>query len=342
MDFNTIFQFNTKKFWWMDVVFYFVISLLISTIFCYAIFLVKNSLLKQDIEKQVEALQTVGTAQQKADEAEVINYKRKINDFTDLLQSHQFTSNVFAFMQQQTLPNVWFKQFSLSGKNATVQLTGEADDMDTISRQVAVFEKNKYVKSLGTLTSSVGTDARNSFNVNLVLNADIFDYLSVVPPAAVPAVVEPPVNPGDSGDGTPVEQPVVKSSEKMILSFHLLLNPEVVGALDQENHKITLDVPGGTDIKNLTPSIMVSAMAAFAPANTSQDFTNPVTYTVTAEDGSTQDYVASVVVSPASGESGQKGSAAFIILIVVSLIVVAVLVVVLLILRKRRSQKEII
>jgi hypothetical protein len=86
---------------------------------------------------------------------------------------------------------------------------------------------------------------------------------------------------------------------------------------------------------------MVSSSATFAPANTSQDFTSPVTYTVTAEDGSTQDYVVSVIVSPASQESGQKGSSVFAI-IVVSLIVVAILTAVLLILRKRRIQKQII
>ena len=38
MDLSAIFQIRTKKFWWMDVIFYFVISLLVATVFCYGIF----------------------------------------------------------------------------------------------------------------------------------------------------------------------------------------------------------------------------------------------------------------------------------------------------------------
>jgi len=56
MDFSTIFQLRTKKFWWMDVIFYFVISLLIATALCYVIFLIKDNLLRQDIKKETAAL----------------------------------------------------------------------------------------------------------------------------------------------------------------------------------------------------------------------------------------------------------------------------------------------
>ena len=53
MDFSVIFQLRTKKFWWMDVIFYFVISLLIATLFCYVIFLTKNNFQREDIKKEV-------------------------------------------------------------------------------------------------------------------------------------------------------------------------------------------------------------------------------------------------------------------------------------------------
>ena len=91
-------------------------------------------------------MQTVGTDQQKEQETEVIDYRKKINDFTDLLKNHEFASNVFAFMQAQTMPNVWFKQFSLDEKNNAVQLSGEADDMDAFSRQVAALKKINMLK----------------------------------------------------------------------------------------------------------------------------------------------------------------------------------------------------
>lgn len=181
MDFSAIFQIRTKRFWWMDVIFYFVISLLIATILCYFIFSIKNGLQKEDIAKETEALQTVGTAQQKVYESEVEIYQKKIGDFSGLLKNHEFTSNVFAFMEAQTMPNIWFKQFGLDEKNNRVQLSGEADNMEDFSRQVAVFEKNKYVKSIGNLNSSLGASARVQFNLDLVLDQNIFGYLSGLP-----------------------------------------------------------------------------------------------------------------------------------------------------------------
>ena len=71
-------------------------------------------------------------------------------------------------MQAETMPNIWFKQFSLDAKNASVQLSGEADSMDSFSRQVSVFEKNEYIKSLGNLSSSLGQAAKINFNIRIV------------------------------------------------------------------------------------------------------------------------------------------------------------------------------
>lgn len=323
------------------MIFYFVISLLIATIFCYVIFLVKNSFLRQDIEKQIEALKTVGTEQQRADEREVIIYKKKINDFATLLQNHHFSSNVFAFMQQETMPNIWFKQFSMNQKSSTVQLSGEADDLDAISRQVAVFERSRYIKNFGTLTTSLGTTARSGFSVNLSLNENIFNYLAIEPLFGESEEPEPEEgNPPPENNG-PEASPGAENDAKFILSFRLPLNPEVVGVLDHTNYTVTLAVPYETDVANLEPTILVSPGATVSPASKiEQNFAGPIIYTVTAQDGSTQDYTARVIVGlpPAERETSQAGAFGLII-IVFCFIIILVLAVVLLILRKRKKQK---
>ena len=136
---------------------------------------------RKDIKDEEIAMQTVGTDQQKEHEKYVINYRNKINDFAKLFKNHEFASNVFVFMKTQTMPNVWFKQFSLDKKNNVVQLSGETNDMDAFSRQVAIFEKNKYVKNIGTLNSLLGESAMIKFNIDLVLDQNIFSYLSNTP-----------------------------------------------------------------------------------------------------------------------------------------------------------------
>ncbi len=129
MEFSLSSQFKNNKFWWADVVFYFVMSLLVATVFCYGIFFVKNGIQRKDMEKEISALQTVGTARQKEQEKQVIAYQSKINDFSILLENHEFASNAFAFMEAQTMPNIFFKQFILDEKNAAVQLSGQAENM---------------------------------------------------------------------------------------------------------------------------------------------------------------------------------------------------------------------
>jgi len=51
-------------------------------------------------------------------------------------------------------------------------------------------------------------------------------------------------------------------------------------------NNVLINMPCGTDVTNLIPNITISAGATISPASgVAQDFTNPVTYTVTAEDG---------------------------------------------------------
>ncbi len=96
---------------------------------------------------------------------------------------------------------------------------------------------------------------------------------------------------------------VAKSSEKSILSFKLSgFDPEVDGTINETNYTVYAVVPDGTDLTKLMPIITVSDKATFSPASSGyEDFTNPVVYTVTAEDGSTQDYTITVVTESNSG-----------------------------------------
>ena len=333
MDFLTLFQLRTKRFWWMDVIFYFVISLFLSVIFSYIIFLTKNNLQREEIKKQIDALQTVGTLQQKQRESEVFNYQKKINDFNKILNNHQFTSSAFAFLESQTLPNVWFKQFNLDPKNNGLQLAGETEDIDSFSRQIAVFEKNKYVKNIGNINSALGALGRMEFNLNLVLDPSIFDYFSnkslMSEKIAETKSKKPtPEEQAESTEKTEGGVSVPLSSGKLITSFRLPLVPEVVGIIDQKNYIITLKVPYGTNIKELKPIIGTSAGATVSPASGApQNFTNPVIYTVKARDGSTRHYTVKVVVEGSSLMPTHKKSKwldIFILLLIIVLVAVGI------------------
>ncbi len=95
---------------------------------------------------------------------------------------------------------------------------------------------------------------------------------------------------------------VTKSSEKAITAFGFG-SPAATGVIDQANHAISVDVPYLTDTAALvavfttTGAIVTIGDAEQTSGTTVNDFTDPVTYTVTAEDGSAQNYTVTVAVA---------------------------------------------
>jgi len=87
-----------------------------------------------------------------------------------------------------------------------------------------------------------------------------------------------------------------ESSEKQIKSFKFE-SPEVQAVINEEAKTIVATFPAGTDVTALVPIITVSEKAVVSPVSgVPQDFTSPVKYTVTAEDGSTVEYTVTVNV----------------------------------------------
>jgi hypothetical protein len=78
------------------------------------------------------------------------------------------------------------------------------------------------------------------------------------------------------------------SSTKSIITFSI---NSTSGTINASTKSITLKLPIGTAIDNLAPFITISSKATISPASgTTQNFSNPVSYFVTAEDESTNEY----------------------------------------------------
>lgn len=92
---------------------------------------------------------------------------------------------------------------------------------------------------------------------------------------------------------------VAANTAKDITSFNFVgLTPNVTSVISGTN--ITLDVPYGTDVSVLVPTIAITGASVNPASSVAQDFTNPVIYTVTAADSSTQTYTVTVIVAAPS------------------------------------------
>jgi hypothetical protein len=90
--------------------------------------------------------------------------------------------------------------------------------------------------------------------------------------------------------------PTARNSEKLILKFSFnQLTPIVNATIDETTKTITAVVPQTVDLATLKPSISISVKAKVSPdSGQIQNFTNPVTYVVTAENGKTRTYTVTV------------------------------------------------
>jgi hypothetical protein len=84
-------------------------------------------------------------------------------------------------------------------------------------------------------------------------------------------------------------------SAKTITAFDFS-DPAAIGVIGEASHAISLAVPFGTDVTALVPNIVHTGASISPASGTAQDFTAPVAYTVAANDGSTQEYRATVYV----------------------------------------------
>lgn len=90
-----------------------------------------------------------------------------------------------------------------------------------------------------------------------------------------------------------------RSSVKTIDGFRFDgLTPPAIGIIDEAAKTIEASVPYGTDISALAPTIAYNGAALTPASGEARDFSGPVTYTVTATDGSEQSYTATVTVRP--------------------------------------------
>src|SRR3990172_13431211 len=87
------------------------------------------------------------------------------------------------------------------------------------------------------------------------------------------------------------------SSDKSVTAFSLG-DPAAQGTISEISHTISVTVPFGADVTTLVPTITHTGAGISPATGVAQDFTNPVVYTVTAADASTQQYTVTVAATP--------------------------------------------
>jgi len=178
------------------------------------------------------------------------------------------------------------------------------------AKDITLFDFNALTPAVvGTIDATAHTVALTvpfgTAVTALVPTITVSDFATVSPATAVatdftaPVVYTVTAQDGTTQTWTVTVTVTAGSSAKDITLFDFnALTPAVVGTVNATAHTVALTVPAGTAVTALVPTIAISAGATISPATAvAQDFTAPVTYTVTAEDGTTQAWIVTVTVA---------------------------------------------
>ncbi|MEW5847126.1 MAG: DUF5018 domain-containing protein [Bacteroidota bacterium] len=215
----------------------------------------------------------------------------------------------------------WVVTSTTSVANATVASTGtNRIDNIYVKGEVFALSNDATVSSLvytvdnvaGTITNVPQTETLDNFKANITPAAgasfDVYqtDGTTVATDLQTGYKLICTAEDGVTKKTYTITLNTTLSSENAILSYSI---NGVNGTIDAVNHTVTLTLPYGTNVTNLVATFTLSAAATAKVGTTPQvsgttanDFTSPVTYTVTAEDGSTQDWVVTVNITAASTE----------------------------------------
>jgi len=176
---------------------------------------------------------------------------------------------------------------------------GDDDNPKSSEKQIIEFSVNNLEaiidQSAKTITLALPTGSDLS---KIKPTVKVSDKASVNPASGAEQDFNNPIKyTVTAEDGTQQEYmvtlTVAKSSDKDILRFYIIHGSKnIPGDVNHETNIISVEVPAETDVTKLKALVNISSGATVSPASeTEQDFTDPVIYTVTAQDGSKQEYI---------------------------------------------------
>jgi len=107
---------------------------------------------------------------------EIMDYQRKIDDFSKLAGQHLINSELLGFIEGRTHPKVWFSKFNLNTRQAEVLLSGQAQSFESLGQQLSVFRQDSLVRSAALEKVSLSSAGGIEFNMRLSMAPEIFTF----------------------------------------------------------------------------------------------------------------------------------------------------------------------
>ncbi|MEW5908151.1 MAG: hypothetical protein AB1643_03195 [Patescibacteria group bacterium] len=109
----------------------------------------------------------------------VNNLSQKIDTAKTILGKHLILTPIFNFLQQSTLQNVRFTDFSFHSSdtgNPQINLKGASRDYTSLALQVEEFRKSEDIESVSASDFTLGLDGRVNFSLVIVFKPSYLKF----------------------------------------------------------------------------------------------------------------------------------------------------------------------
>jgi len=151
---------------WLNVVFYFALILLFSSIISF--FVLGNSI--KTGQNKLQGLRTAffegRTPERIALEKEILNYEKKFKDFSSLAPYHLENSNFFNLLEETTHPKVWFSKINFNTERGSVSFSGVTQSFESLGQQILIFKDENSISDVNLERISIDKTGRINFDLS--------------------------------------------------------------------------------------------------------------------------------------------------------------------------------
>lgn len=98
-----------------------------------------------DMDQKIKSL-TASVTEEK--QQQFVAFYSQVVNLKAVLEKRSFTSNAFTFVEKNVIGSVYFTDAEMSASAKTIGLRGYATNLESLSQQIATFEKSSSVKNV--------------------------------------------------------------------------------------------------------------------------------------------------------------------------------------------------
>ncbi|MBI4134864.1 MAG: hypothetical protein HY471_02010 [Candidatus Sungbacteria bacterium] len=107
---------------------------------------------------------------------QILALDQKLRSIREVLESHVVSSNIFYFLEKNTLPQVRFLIFTYSADQRRLELTGQAASYGTLAEQVRILEALDEVETVDFGGLSINEKGILNFKMTVIVSPSLTKY----------------------------------------------------------------------------------------------------------------------------------------------------------------------